>query len=684
VHPRRFDVAHHLHGESEAIHGGSGHVPYYQGVGGGVSAKSIHVNVDRGPTLLVNPGTYTLQVYGLGDDTATYSFVMDVYPTSQVTPLPANSNELDFVVSWSGDDQTDGSGIANYDVFVSANDGDYELWLARTPCTLGVYPGAESITYSFYSLAYDNVCNIESKAALAEATTTTPDADGNPLDWQCGPWGIKVTPYGTDGSEYIKMNWPGGGELGNALQVYYAIPGADTPQLWAFLTDGVWRQVARGRPFATSYRLFHYYSSDDQAQDNPVGVQFDTVEVTACNELNIVMSYTNNACSGDSFTIDAEVLLDAPDVNQTSMTTSLTVTNVTGIDVVPHVANGQTHRALSEQWKIFGISSMYVVDDFSCGIPAWYDLLDGGGEYIGTIDIDDGDLLNDGFSVLNQTDVSTHDTKHVRIDNDLVTLDHDENLLPNADISCIPDHDMIISKQAGTRISLHHLHDPARDHRVRLLQAEGLTTDLDQLKWSASYDRDDANLFDGDNIEIMLGLDDMVDTWPAGEAQTLELWLATGTPPAALTVEQGWNLISMPVEVDQSAAELLVDVMTCDKVYDFIWGWSENRQLFYPLNTEQPLSAMTGYWLYSQGPQWDSPPIIGHLASGLVELVEGWNLVGVISETAPPVDPAVSGAIWWWDAVLRKYHTVGVGENLIPGRGYWMFASEDMTVELGR
>ena len=44
-------------------------------------------------------------------------------PTSQVDPLPATTTDTTFPVSWSGQDEASGSGIAGYDLYVSVDGG---------------------------------------------------------------------------------------------------------------------------------------------------------------------------------------------------------------------------------------------------------------------------------------------------------------------------------------------------------------------------------------------------------------------------------------------------------------------------------------------------------------------------------------------------------------------------------
>ncbi len=97
--------------------------------------------------------------------------VDDTAATSSVTPLPPTSSSA-FTVSWSGQDNSGGAGIAGYDVFVSDNGGPFSIWQADTPNTSAIYTGQIGHTYAFYSRAIDGVGNVEPTHATADAETT--------------------------------------------------------------------------------------------------------------------------------------------------------------------------------------------------------------------------------------------------------------------------------------------------------------------------------------------------------------------------------------------------------------------------------------------------------------------------------------------------------------------------------
>jgi hypothetical protein len=103
-------------------------------------------------------------------------------PTSNVSSLSATQTTTNFSVSWSGSDDEGGSGIKNYDIYVSDNGGAYTLWLTTSE-TSATFTGQNGHQYSFYSRARDNVGNIEDAPAQADASTsiyvTTYDLDGD-------------------------------------------------------------------------------------------------------------------------------------------------------------------------------------------------------------------------------------------------------------------------------------------------------------------------------------------------------------------------------------------------------------------------------------------------------------------------------------------------------------------------
>jgi PKD repeat protein len=96
----------------------------------------------------------------------------DGTPTSNVESLPGSTTETIFTVNWFGQDETNGSGIAGYDIFVSVDGGEFTPFLENTQDTSITIQGEVGRTYAFYSIATDNVGHVEAAPAVADAMIT--------------------------------------------------------------------------------------------------------------------------------------------------------------------------------------------------------------------------------------------------------------------------------------------------------------------------------------------------------------------------------------------------------------------------------------------------------------------------------------------------------------------------------
>ncbi len=92
-------------------------------------------------------------------------------PTSRVTDLPQVTSSTLFTVSWSGSDDTSGSGIASYDVFVSTDGGPFEPFVLQTSETSAEFSGVVGHSYGFTTVARDNVGNVETTRTQADTQT---------------------------------------------------------------------------------------------------------------------------------------------------------------------------------------------------------------------------------------------------------------------------------------------------------------------------------------------------------------------------------------------------------------------------------------------------------------------------------------------------------------------------------
>jgi len=92
-------------------------------------------------------------------------------PGSRVLPLFPVIWDDQFRVSWAGEDDAGGSGVGSYDIYVSDDGGPYTLWLSHTTVTSADFAGQPKHAYAFYSVARDNVGNVESAPTDHDAIT---------------------------------------------------------------------------------------------------------------------------------------------------------------------------------------------------------------------------------------------------------------------------------------------------------------------------------------------------------------------------------------------------------------------------------------------------------------------------------------------------------------------------------
>jgi hypothetical protein len=91
-------------------------------------------------------------------------------PASVIQPALAEvQSETTFQVCWAGADR--GAGVLNYTIYVSEDNGPASIWLQNTTMTCGKYKGTPGKSYSFYSVARDQVGNVEAMPSVPDAQT---------------------------------------------------------------------------------------------------------------------------------------------------------------------------------------------------------------------------------------------------------------------------------------------------------------------------------------------------------------------------------------------------------------------------------------------------------------------------------------------------------------------------------
>jgi hypothetical protein len=108
-------------------------------------------------------------------------------PRSQIAELDATLATETIHLQWDGQDDADGlpgSGIAAYDIFVSMDDGPWQVVVRGTTSKMIDYQGTLGHRYAFYSQAVDNVGLLELPPLVPDAVTrlVSPDVRAGDLD----------------------------------------------------------------------------------------------------------------------------------------------------------------------------------------------------------------------------------------------------------------------------------------------------------------------------------------------------------------------------------------------------------------------------------------------------------------------------------------------------------------------
>lgn len=108
--------------------------------------------------------------------TNTWANVVDaVPPSSHVLALPANTDTTSFDIVIEGSDDTGGSGLKQFSLYVAAGNEMFYKYGDITPDSVVNFTGLPGVTYKFFSLATDNVGNVEPMKSSPEALISIND-----------------------------------------------------------------------------------------------------------------------------------------------------------------------------------------------------------------------------------------------------------------------------------------------------------------------------------------------------------------------------------------------------------------------------------------------------------------------------------------------------------------------------
>lgn len=94
-------------------------------------------------------------------------------PTSNMNPIIADSTDTEILLSWDGNDDTDGVGLNHYALYASRNGLPYQLFQDNILDNSIFFPVAPASEYAFYTIATDYVGNKEATKTTGEVFFTS-------------------------------------------------------------------------------------------------------------------------------------------------------------------------------------------------------------------------------------------------------------------------------------------------------------------------------------------------------------------------------------------------------------------------------------------------------------------------------------------------------------------------------
>lgn len=159
---------------------------------------------------------------------------------------------------------------------------------------------------------------------------------------------------------------------------------------------------------------------------------------------------------------------------------------------------------------------------------------------------------------------------------------------------------------------------------------------------------------------------------------------ATAADPGSLTLTQGWNLISMPLQPSDTAIGTVLAGLSGN--YTIVWGYPNQAWKFYdPTDPEgstlTTLEAGNAYWIRMTSAA--TLTLTGTTPSTSVGLGSGWNLAGYNTTSSGATSSALSTIagsytiVWGYPVQAWRFFdpTDEEGSTLTqfsPGGGYWI------------
>jgi len=241
-----------------------------------------------------------------------YINLVDAFPpVSQLTgDLPDIADSTEFTVKWTGQDDAGGCGIRDYTLFVSINDGPFQVYQSNITDTFLVFQGVEGATYSFFTVAKDNVGNAE-----------LPKSEGDDEITISGDSQVEIIGFNAEAvcaGDSLQINWTF--KQVEALDVLFSTSGPGGP--FEVLGNDLdpdtgyfqW-ETTKDKTCMPCYVIVRDTAAGSLASDTAVTTIFDLPAVEAGSNVSI--------CAGTSAQLQAEGALNylwTPGANLSSAT----------------------------------------------------------------------------------------------------------------------------------------------------------------------------------------------------------------------------------------------------------------------------------------------------------------------------------------------------------------------------
>ncbi|MBI4173301.1 MAG: lamin tail domain-containing protein, partial [Candidatus Aenigmarchaeota archaeon] len=253
----------------------------------------------------------------------------------------------------------------------------------------------------------------------------------------------------------------------------------------------------------------------------------------------------------------------------------------------------------------------------------------------------------------------------------------------------------------------------------------GVPPGLAGLSLSLGNSGDVLRLLDGSNEVDMVAWEGHVAGWEVGastgtslqrspaatDTDTAADWLGNAVPgpgmgsaPSALqpdqtfsiTVQPGWNLISLPLQPADAAIANVLGGISYDKAMTY---YSSTWQVHEPANpgasTLTSIDAGKGYWIRATAS--GTLTVTGTAAANLsISLEPGWNLIGYPSLVARDISTGLASiagqysSVMTYSAALSAWKTYNPDfaefsdlTAFEPGKGYWIDMDSSATITFG-